>query len=279
MSAPALIDTQRQMQALLLDAAAPDAPDAAGLLDAGSARGLAVYRHAYRARLVAALRDNYAVLAQVMGDEDFDALAADYVQAHPSSHASIRWYGEQLPDFLAAHEALAHPAFVDIARMDAALRAVFDAADEPALSFESLQRLAPEDWARLRLRPRASSRLLPLDWAVEPAWAALARQAERREAGEAGADGEDAELALPAPEPLAHALLAWRPQLETRWRSLEPGEGALVAAVFAGADWPGLGELAVTQWGEAEAPARLVACLQQWVAEGWLGAPALRPLE
>ncbi|MDL5030567.1 DNA-binding domain-containing protein [Pelomonas sp. APW6] len=265
---PSLADTQRRLQALLLDAAPPDAGD---LLDAGSARGLAVYRHAYRARLVAALRDNYAVLVQVMGDEDFDALAAAYVQAKPSPHASIRWYGEQLADFLAdrlaGHDAVAHPAFVDIARMDWTLRAVFDAADEPALAFESLQRLAPQDWARLRLRPRASSRLLPLDWAVAPAWAALARRAARAP----GDDGDEA-LALPAPEPLVHALLAWRPQLETRWRSLAPGEGALVAAVFAGVDWPGLGEIAVTHWGEDEAPARLVACLQQWVAEGWLRA-------
>ncbi len=274
---PTLADTQRRLQALLLAAEPPDAGD---LLEAASARGLAVYRHAYRARLVAALRDNYAVLVQVMGDEDFDALAADYVEAHGSAHASIRWYGDALAEFLARHEALAHPAFVDIARMDWTLRAVFDAADEPALTFESLQRLAPPDWAGLRLRPRASSRLLPLDWAVEPAWAALARQAERRAAGEGAQAGEgdeadeaDEALALPAPEPLVHALLAWRPQLETRWRSLPAGEGALVAAVFVGVDWPGLGEIAVTHWGEAEAPARLVDCLQQWVAEGWLRAP------
>lgn len=262
---PTLADTQRRLQALLLE---PEPSEAGDLLDAASARGLAVYRHAYRARLVAALRDNYAVLVQVMGDEDFDALAADYVEAYGSAHASIRWYGDALADFLARHEALAHPAFVDVARMDWTLRAVFDAADEPTLTFESLQRLAPQDWAELRLRPRASSRLLPLDWAVEPAWAALARQAERRAAGEE----TDEAYALPAPEPLAHALLAWRPALETRWRSLPSGEGALVAAVFAGVAWPGLGEIAVMHWGEAEAPARLVACLQQWVAEGWLRA-------
>ncbi len=256
--------SQRRMQALLMD----ELPgDPGGLLDAASARGLAVYRHAYRARLIAALRDNYLVLVQVMGDEDFDALAGAYVQAQPSTFASIRWYGHALADFMAAEAALAHPAFIDVARMDWALRGVFDAADDEPLTIESLQQLAAEDWPTLRLQPRASARCLCLDWAVEPAWAALARHAQQREAGAADEAPE-----LPAPEPLCHRLLAWRPQLETRWRSLEADEGALVAAVFDGADWTRLGEIAVAQWGEAEAAMRLVACLQQWVQEGWLGA-------
>lgn len=264
MSAAALIDTQRRMQALLL---ADDVRDAGGLLDAASARGLAVYRHAYRARLVAALRDNYGVLAQVMGDEAFEALAVAYVQARPSPHASIRWYGDGLADFLAGHETLAHPAFVDVARMDWTLRAVFDAADDVPLDLTALQQFAAEQWPALRLVPRASARLLALDWAVEPAWAALARHAEQRAAGETDVDPE-----LSEPEPLTHRLLAWRPQLETRWRSLEADEAALVGAVFEGADWSRLGEIAVERWGEVQAPAQLVRCLQQWVADGWLRA-------
>ncbi len=262
----ALLASQRHLQALLMD----EAPgDPGGLLDAASHRGLAVYRHAYRARLLEALRDNYPVLAQVMGDEDFDALAAAYLKAHPSRFASIRWYGDGLADFMASEAEVAHPAFIDVARMDWALRGVFDAGDDEPLRLEHLQQLPPEDWPALRLQPRASARCLLLDWAVEPAWAALARHAQQRDAGEVGEAPE-----LPAPEPLAHRLLAWRPQLETRWRSLEPGEGALVAAVFEGVDWTRLGDIAVAQWGEAEAPARLVACLQQWVQEGWLRARA-----
>ena len=265
MSAP-LLATQRQMQALLLD---PSPAEAGGLLEAASARGLAVYRHAYRARLIAALRDNHPVLAQVMGDEDFDALAAAYVQARPSAFASIRWYGDALADFMATEAAPAHPAFIDVARMDWALRGVFDAAEDSALTLGALQQLDAEAWPRLRLQPRASARCLLLAWAVEPAWAALARHAQQREAGEAADEPE-----LPAPEALEHRLLAWRPQLETRWRSLQAEEGALVAAVFEGADWTRLGEIAAAQWGEAEAPARLVGCLQQWVQEGWLRALA-----
>ena len=262
----ALLASQRRMQALLMD----ERPgDPAGLLDAASHRGLAVYRHAYRARLVGALRDNYPVLAQVMGDADFDALAAAYIQARPSTFASIRWYGDGLAEFMASEAEPAHPAFIDVARMDWALRGVFDAADDEPQRIESLQQLPAEAWPTLCLQPRASARCLLLDWAVEPAWAALARHAQQREAGAVEEEPE-----LPAPEPLVHRLLAWRPQLETRWRSLDADEGALVAAVFEGADWTRLGEIAIAQWGEAEAAMRLVGCLQQWVQEGWLGVRA-----
>jgi len=55
-----------------------------------------IYRHAYRARLVAALRDNHEVLALALGDEAFDAIAQAYIDAHPSRFASIRWFGDGL---------------------------------------------------------------------------------------------------------------------------------------------------------------------------------------
>src|SRR6185369_6628626 len=91
---------------------------------------LRIYQHAYTARLAGALRDNFGVLPQVMGDDAFDALALAYIAAHPSRHPSIRWFGDKLPEFMAAHENLVpHPALVDLARMEWALRSAFDAAD------------------------------------------------------------------------------------------------------------------------------------------------------
>ena len=55
---------------------------------------LGIYQHAYRARLVAALRDNHEVLALALGDDAFDAIAQAYIDAHPSRFASIRWFGD-----------------------------------------------------------------------------------------------------------------------------------------------------------------------------------------
>ncbi|MBX3619537.1 MAG: putative DNA-binding domain-containing protein [Rhizobacter sp.] len=233
--------------------------DASGLLRTHPGREplLRLYRHAYRARLVAALRDNFGVLPRAMGDEAFEALALAYLQARPSQAPSIRWFGDRLVDFMAAHDALVpHPAFVDLARMEWALRAAFDAADAPRLVADTLAQRPAAEWPSLVLRLHPSVHCLELAWAVEPAWRAL--------------QGDD-EPELPEPQPLAHTLVVWRPALDTRWRSaFDELESVLLAAVARGEPFAALCEHAAGRVGEAQAAARVVAALQQWVAEGLL---------
>ena len=115
-------------------------PDAAadGLQD--DVRGhLEVYVNAYWGRLREALADNYPVLNRALGDDGFRELAAAYVSAHPSHFRSIRWFGDRLADFIAGNpEIVPHPALLDIARLDWAMRGAFDAADATPLRFEAL---------------------------------------------------------------------------------------------------------------------------------------------
>lgn len=251
-----LAEQQGRLQALLLD---PDRQDATLL---ASGPGLAAYRHAYRARMLAALRDNYTVLHQALGDQDFDALGLAFLAAQPSRQPSIRWFGDGLAAFMAGPYAahLPHPAHADLARLDWALRHAFDAADDAPLSLASLAALQPEDWPTLRLRPRASVQLLRLNWNIAPAWRALLRQHE---------DGTPAEL--DAPEPLAHRMLVWRRALDTQWRALPVLEGELIALLTEGADFAALCACAAASLDdEAEAASTVVAHLQRWLAEGWL---------
>ncbi|HJV60728.1 MAG TPA: DNA-binding domain-containing protein [Albitalea sp.] len=222
---------------------------------------LRVYRHAYTERLAAALRDNFDTLPQVMGDEAFDALAQAYIDAHPSRHPSIRWFGDELPHFMAGREDLvAHPALVDLARMEWALRGAFDAADAVPLDASSMAAQQPGDWPRLQFEMLPSVRLLALQWAVEPLWRAL----------QAMPPGEEA--ALPEPAALDHGLLVWRQGLETRWRSLDGNAAALLRAACEGRCFGDLCELAATQVGTGDAAAHAVAALQQWLADGLLAS-------
>ena len=221
---------------------------------------LRVYRHAYVSRLVGALRDNFGVLPQVMGDDAFDELARAYVQAHPSRHPSIRWFGDGLADFMAERDDLVpHPALADLARMEWALRGAFDAADAATLSGADLADVAPEAWAQLVLVFHPSLRLLSMGWRVEPLWRAM----QGVEAGD--------EPDLPEPEAGDHTLLVWRPVFETRWRSAtDDMEAELLQAALAGEPFGALCERAALRVGEAEAAAAAVGALQQWVAEGLL---------
>ena len=254
-----------------LAAAIRDGGDAATLLAGDFATGLEVYRHAYRARLIAALADNFTVLARALGDEAFDALGRAYLDARPSRHPSIRWFGHELADFMAtAGDVLVpHASLVDFARMDWALRGAFDAAEAPALDPVTLAALNPDDWAGLVLHLQPSVQRVTLAYAVEPAWRVL-REWEPPDSE----SGSDDQPELPEPVSHEHVLLAWRPGLETRWRSLEPLEAALLDAVATGAPFALLCERAATELGDTEgaAPA-VIGLLQRWLADGLLRSP------
>jgi hypothetical protein len=220
--------------------------------DAGSlVRGrLDVYRHAYVARLVAALRDNFGSLPTVMGDEAFDALAEAYVAAHPSRHPSIRWFGDRLAAFMAERDDLVpHPALVDLARMEWALRAAFDAADAMPIEASVLASIAADDWPALVFTPLPSVQALTLQWAVEPVWRAL------RDA----APGDEPEL--PEPRAHEHVLLVWRTGFETRWRVVEGRDADLLRAMLEGRPFADVCALAQTLEAAVDA-------LRSWLADG-----------
>lgn len=257
-----VIQQQQQLAAAIRDGVEP-----AGLLAGDYATGLAVYRHAYRARLAEALADNYTVLARALGDEAFDALAQAYIAARPSQHPSIRWFGGELASFMAAagDDLVPHASLADFARMDWALRGAFDAAEAPPLDPATLAALGPDDWAGLVLHLHPSVQRVVLAHAIEPAWRVL-----REWEPESGA----AQPELDEPVPHEHTLLAWRQQGETRWRSLEALEAVLLQAVAEGAPFALLCERAAASLGDAEtaAPA-VVGALQRWLADGLLRSP------
>jgi hypothetical protein len=218
--------------------------------------GIDLYLNAYRIRLSAALADNYPVLRLAMGDEAFDELAAHYLAAHPSPHRSIRWFGDRLCEFIATHpDLIPHPALVDLARMDWALRNAFDAADQAPDGVEILKTLAAEDWPGLRFDLHPSVALLDLAWQIEPIWHALNRNAD---------------AATEAPEDLNHTLLVWRKGLECLWRSLEPIETSTLRLAADGASFAEICEALIGIAGEHQAASRAVTLLQQWLNDGLL---------
>jgi hypothetical protein len=236
-----------------------DAPDTAGLLRATEGREplLRIYRQAYAGRFIAALRDNFGVLPRVLGDEAFDALALAYIQAYPSTQPSIRWFGHRLPGFMAEHDDLVpHPALTDLARMEWALRAAFDAADREPIDAQALAGVAPDAWPSLVFDALPGVQLFDLGWNVAPVWRAM----------QDGVDGEWADLR--EPQPLAHSLLVWRAGLDTRWRSLEPLPARLLHAALQGQNFGTLCALAANAVGEAQAALHAASALRGWLADG-----------
>ncbi len=246
---------QSQFQQALLQ----EQPMDTGLLNEQGAAHFGVYRTAYRARLRAALRDNFDVLPRVMGDDAFDALANAYISTHPSRHYSLRWYGHLLCGFMACNEALMdHPAMLDLARMEWALRHAFDAAPATPLTSAELADVPAKDWANLRFLLHPSVQLLDLQWAVGPIWHAL----------------KSGQNHMAPPEALNHHMLVWRQGMNTQWKSLAPIEAGFVQGLLKKHTFGQLCAALAEGVGEDRAAATAVNLLGELLSSGTLCSPA-----
>jgi hypothetical protein len=250
----ALARVQREFQDYLLRGDAAVEARVLGTARVPLATRLQIYAGAYRSRLAEALASNYPVLAQLLGESDFDALAADYIAAHDSPFFSIRYYGDALAKFLATRENYAAaPVLAELAQWEWAMTAAFDAADALPLTAEALARIPPAQWAQLRLRWHASVQRLTLWWNVPQLWQALSEDGERPAMTLAAAPVE---------------WLLWRENLTTYFRSLPETEASVLDAARSG--WP-FGELCTLlceEIGDAEAPAQAAALLRGWISSG-----------
>ena len=86
-----LAELQRDLQRHVLSGDAAIAAAVNGTAAVPAATRLGVYSNAYRIRLADALGDNMPHLRTLLGEEEFQAVAARYIEEHPSQFASIRW--------------------------------------------------------------------------------------------------------------------------------------------------------------------------------------------
>ncbi len=255
--APHLQDMQRKFQ----DDVLQDRSVLPGLLQPRGLAQFGIYQTAYRSRLRGALRENFEVLPLVMGDDAFDALANAYIAAHPSHHYSLRWFGHQLCDFMATNENLVdHPAILDLARMEWALRHAFDAEPATVLTAGELAEVPAQDWVRLHFTLHPSVQLLPLQWAVGPIWHAIKQ-------------GHDD---LPAPDALAHHMLVWRLGFNTQWKSLSDTELNFAHSLLAGHSFGQACESMAQQVGADDAARAAVEVLRELLVSGALSAMQTR---
>lgn len=246
----ALIDLQQRFQRHLLhgDATLHEVVRSGGI---GPARRLAVYQHAYRWRLVEALRDTYGHTHRYLGDTRFDAAALAHVEAHPPVHASLRDYGDGFDGTLAA----AHPGsgeLPELARLDLALRRAFDGPDAPVLTLGGLAALGPARWAEASFELQPTARRFPLCFNTLPLWQAL---------------DEEREPPMPEPLPEPAEVIVWRRGHQPHFRSLGPFEAAALDAVQSGASFAEMARRLATRFEEQGLADALGGLLRRWIDE------------
>jgi hypothetical protein len=215
---------------------------------------LAIYRNAYQVRLIDALHETYPVLHSLLGDEVWVELGEAFVAEYPSTFRSIRWYGRELPDFLAEREPFSgEPVLAEIALLEWTLSEVFDSPDAEPLRRTALSSVDPAEWGSLKFEFHPSLRRLAFNWNTAAVWKAM-----------------NADETPPRPEraPAAASWLLWRQNLQNYFRSMNAVETAALDAALRGLNFGEICERLDDMLPRGQIPAAGASLLGAWADGG-----------
>lgn len=159
--------------AALLD---PDQPAPTGLLGRdgrAAGRRFAVYRNNVVVGLVDALAARFPVVAALVGDDFFRAMAAVFARAEPPRSPLLFRYGDGFPAFIEDFPPAAAIGYLaDVARLEWAMGEAAVAADAPALGRGDLAALSPEVLLTAPLALHPSLRCVASPWPILALWRA-----------------------------------------------------------------------------------------------------------
>ena len=254
---PELVHWQEATQKAILSPGSDLTAQLARLLRVGEAspqQRIGVYIDAYVLRLAEALRTNYPAVHQLLGDNEFERMACRYLATHPSSHTSIRWFGQHLSRYLRTEPPYANiPSIAELAEFEWALRHTIDAADAELITLETLQAIGPESWATLTFSLHPALSILLFEWNSPQIWSALM-----------------ADEQVPDPAPLSmHWLVYRQPNLVTGWRSASILEIHALACIDRGGSFADLCEALDYESEDTDSIPLLAATfLKSWVEQG-----------
>ncbi len=205
--------TQADFQAAILD---PDRAVPGGLVDPQgriAGKRFDVYRNNVVVSLSNALGEAFPVIKKLLGDNNFNILAGQFVRQHPPSSPVIALYGDEMPGFLETFEPVQSLGYLpDVARLELALRQAYHAADATAFDATILQDLPPDRLLSARFTLAPAFRMIVSDWPIVSIWRF---------------NSEDG----PKPSMRAETALITRPDLDPTVADLSPAGGAMVAAL------------------------------------------------
>lgn len=217
--------------------------------------GLAIYANAYAARLREALEADHPCLSRYLGDDLWERFCSGYIEAHPSRVRSLRFFGAQVPHWLAQNPPFSeHVEVAALAAFERELMDVFDAADASRIDWSAMQAFEHQDWPHLCFSFHPGVRVFSSSCNAVEIWRALK---EDREPPGVRKDGA-----------LKHVL--WRDaERITRFRPLEDAEQpALQVCLHEGGNFSALCERIALGRDAQQVPVLAVSILRRWFDEG-----------
>ncbi len=162
-----LANQQQALLAVLFDWPSENAiKNIAAYASADWARGLKVYKSNGHALAQRGLQAAYPVLAQLLGDESFAALAQAFWHASPPQRGDVAQWGAALADFVRADAQLIDtPYLADVAAVEWALHGCASAADG-VVDAASFALLNEQDPLSLQLRLAPGVAVLSSAWPI-----------------------------------------------------------------------------------------------------------------
>lgn len=128
-------------------------------------RRVAIYRDAYRARLVECLVDDYPAVQALLGEAAFRSLCHDYFRDVPPG-ISLNDYGAGFAEYCVRHAPCHAPLACELARLEWALVKAVHGSDARKLTPEQLAQLSLGDWETAALVPSPTLTLLATAYPV-----------------------------------------------------------------------------------------------------------------
>lgn len=255
---PTLHELQRSLQSAILNG--DDAVLATLLDNSRTSRGtlFGVYRHAYEARLVEVLMNDFPFTRGYIGDDDFSALARSYISAHPSRTQNVRWFGAGFPEFLARARS---QGLSELAAIEKAVADAFDSTDAAVLQLSDLVQIPPEDWGGLTFKPHPSAIMLRNSTDAFSIWRSLK-------------NGEPNEQVTNLPE-FEHVIV-WRQDVSPMVRNMPDEEMMMWTAASRGVRFDELCTMLATFSGAHDAASRAAGYLHAWITSELLCSAEIR---
>lgn len=217
-----------------------------------------VYAQMYWARLHDVLAEDYPRLAAILGSERFRDLACRYLVAHPSEQPSVRHVGGRFAEFVSSDPWTDDIPFAgDLARLEWARLAVFDAADAEPLDLDDLQAVPADEWPALTFALVPAVRVLRTEWPVHDVWRSLAEDLP-------------GEVTPSAVRPAYIRLRVWRAGFMVYQASMDAAEDVALACVSRGETFARICEGLATVVRPDAAPRTAAALVLRWIADGIL---------
>jgi len=244
-----LLTLQRAFRAYLVD----EPGHILHFLGPDGTAGLGVYHNAYRAQLVATLRDSFERTWAWLGDDRFDEAARAHSTLTPPSSWTLGDYGR---GFSATLGALYpdDPEIAELAALDWALRRAFDGPDAAPVAAE---RLSEVDWDKAVIRLVPGVQLLSATTNAAAIWSAIA-------AGETPPAAEA--LAEPA------TIRVWRQEFAPKFATICGAERDAIEAALLGVTFAELCAALAIGEGVAQATETAGWILSEWLRDGLIVA-------